>query len=146
LENIRKALLTDLGSIAEYYGPKGDTPLDPFTSAERMKQMISLNDLVVAEVDGSFAGFVYFFVNSHPWFEPEVESYGHILEVHVKEEYQGLGIATRILEYAMEDLKKQNVNVIYIDTGGDNAKAIRLYEKMGFREFGRTIHFKKIIG
>ena len=51
-----------------------------------------------------------------------------------------------MLEYAMEDLKKRNVNVIYIDTGGDNAKAIRLYEKMGFREFGRTIHFKKIIG
>jgi ribosomal protein S18 acetylase RimI-like enzyme len=69
-----------------------------------------------------------------------------VLEVHVKEEYQGLGIATRMLEYAMEDLKKWNVNVIYIDTGGDNAKAIRLYEKMGFREFGRTIHFKKIIG
>jgi len=51
-----------------------------------------------------------------------------------------------MLEYAMEDLKKWNVNVIYIDTGGDDAKAIRLYEKMGFREFGRTIHFKKIIG
>jgi len=49
-------------------------------------------------------------------------------------------------EYTMKDLKKRNVNVVYIDTGGDNAKAIRLYEKMGFREFGRTIHFKKIIG
>lgn len=51
----------DLGSIAEYYGPKGDTPLDPFTSAERMKQMISLDDLVVADVDGAFAGFCLFF-------------------------------------------------------------------------------------
>jgi len=70
LENIRKAILADLGSIAEHYGPKGDTPLDPFTSEERMKQIISLDDLVVAEVDGAFAGFVYFFVDSHPWFEP----------------------------------------------------------------------------
>ena len=53
--------------------------------------------------------------------------------------------ATRMLEYTMEDLKKRNVNVVYIDTRGDNAKAIHLYKKMGFREFGRTIHFKKII-
>jgi len=145
LENIRKALLADLGSIAKYYGPKGDTPLDPFTSEERMKQMINLDDLVVAEVNGSFAGFVYFFVDSHPWFESEVERYGHILEVHVKKEYQGVGLATRMLEYAIEDLKKRDVHVVYIDTGGDNARAIRLYEKMGFKEFGRTIHFKKII-
>ena len=86
-----------------------------------------------------------FFVDSHPWFEPEVERYGHILEVHVKREYQGLGTATGMLEYTMEDLKKRNVNVVYIDTRGDNAKAIHLYKKMGFREFGRTIHFKKII-
>jgi len=146
LENIRKALLTDLASIAEYYGPKGDTLLDPFTSEERMKQMISLDDLVVAEVDGSFAGFIYFFIDSHPWFDPEVGRYGHILEVHVKREYQSLGIATRMLEFALEDLKKRNMNVVYIDTGGDNARAIRLYEKMGFREFRRTVYFRKIIG
>ena len=145
MENIRKAILADLGSIAEYYGPKGDTPLDPFTSEERMKQMISLDDLVVAEVDGAFAGFVYFFVDSHPWFEPRVKRYGHILEVHVKKEYQGVGLATRMLGCAIEDLKKRDVNVVYIDAGEDNAKAIRLYKKMGFREFGRTIHFKKTI-
>jgi len=60
LENIRKALLADLGSIAEYYGPKGDAPFDPFTSEERMKQMISVDDLVVAEVDGSFADLSIF--------------------------------------------------------------------------------------
>ena len=41
--------------------------------------------------------------------------------------------------------KKRNVNVVYIDTRGDNVKAIHLYKKMGFREFGRTIHFRKII-
>lgn len=41
-------------------------PLDPFENEESMRQMISLDDLVVAEVDGSFAGFVYFSVDSHP--------------------------------------------------------------------------------
>jgi RimJ/RimL family protein N-acetyltransferase len=57
-----------------------------------------------------------------------------------------MGLATRMLEYTIEDLKKRNVNVVYTDIGGDNARAIRLCEKMGFREFGRTIHFKKAIG
>lgn len=59
------------------------------------------------------------------------ERYGHISEVHVKKEYQGVGLATHMLEYTIEELKKWDVNVVYIDTGGDNAKAIHLYEKMG---------------
>jgi ribosomal protein S18 acetylase RimI-like enzyme len=142
---IRNALHTDLKSIVEYYGTKGDTPFDPFANEGLLRQVVNLNDLIVAEVNGSFAGFVYFFVGDHPWFEPETDKFGHILEVHVKPQYQGKGIATRMLDYAMEDLKKRNVRAVYIDTGANNAEALRLYEKMGFREFRRTIHFKKTI-
>jgi ribosomal protein S18 acetylase RimI-like enzyme len=143
LENIRKARSSDLASIAKYYGVRGDTPLDPFTSEDRLKQMVDLNDLAIAEVDGFFAGFVYYFVGDHPWFDPEVDMYGHILEVHVKPEYQGMGTGTRMLEYAIEDLKKRNAKVVYIDTGSNNVKALRLYQGMGFKEFGQTIHLKK---
>jgi ribosomal protein S18 acetylase RimI-like enzyme len=143
--NIRKALPTDLTSIVDYYGTKGDTPFDPFANEDLLRQVVDLNDLIIAEVKGSFAGFVYFFDGDHPWFEPEVDKFGHIMEVHVKPQYQGKGIATRMLDYAMEDLRKRNVRVAYIDTGANNVEALRLYEKMGFREFGRTIHFKKII-
>lgn len=145
MENIRKALPSDLTSIVEYYGTNGDTPWDPFADVGRLKHMVDLNDLIVAEVNGSFAGFVYFFVGDHPWFEPEVDKYGHILEVHVKPQYQGMGIATHMLEYAIQDLKKRCVKVVYTDTGANNAKALRLYEKIGFKEFGRHIHFKKTI-
>ena len=143
--NIRKARSADLRSIVDYYGTKGDSPFDPFANEDLLRQKVDLDDLIVAEVNGSFAGFVYFFVGDHPWFEPEVDRFGHILEVHVKSQYQGRGIATRMLEYAMEDLRKRNVSVIYIDTGANNVEALHLYEKMGFREFGRTIHFKKVI-
>jgi ribosomal protein S18 acetylase RimI-like enzyme len=143
--NIRKARSADLRSIVDYYGTKGDSPFDPFANEDLLRQKVGLDDLIVAEVNGSFAGFVYFFVGDHPWFEPEVDRFGHILEVHVKSQYQGRGIATRMLEYAMEDLRKRNVSVIYIDTGANNVEALHLYEKMGFREFGRTIHFKKVI-
>jgi ribosomal protein S18 acetylase RimI-like enzyme len=145
LENIRKARSSDLASIAKLYGAKGDTPLDPFTSEDRLKQMIDLNDLAIAEVDGFFAGFVYYFVSDHPWFDPGINMYGHILEVHVKEEYQGRGIGTRMLEYVIEDLKKRNARAVYIDTGSNNVKALRVYKKLGFKEFGQTIHLKKAI-
>jgi ribosomal protein S18 acetylase RimI-like enzyme len=56
-----------------------------------------------------------------------------------------MGIATEMLEYATTDLKKRGVEVVYIDTGSNNAKARHLYEKMGFREFRRTLHFKKAL-
>jgi ribosomal protein S18 acetylase RimI-like enzyme len=45
----------------------------------------------------------------------------------------------------LEDLRNRNVRVVYIDTGANNEKALHLYKKMGFIEFGRTIHFRKII-
>jgi ribosomal protein S18 acetylase RimI-like enzyme len=143
--NIRKARSEDLRSIVDYYGTKGDSPFDPFANEDLLRQKVDLDDLIVAEVNGAFAGFVYFFVGDHPWFEPEVDRFGHILEVHVKSQYQGRGTATRMLEYAMEDLRKRNVSAIYIDTGANNVEALHLYEKMGFRELGRTIHFKKVI-
>jgi len=143
--NIRKALSADLTSIVDYYGTKGDSPFDPFANEDLLRRKVDLNDLIIAEENGSFAGFLYFFVGDHPWFEPDVDRFGHILEVHVKPQYQGKGAATRMLEYAMEDLKKRNVNVAYIDTGANNLKALRMYEKMGFKEFGRTIHLKKRI-
>ena len=145
MENIRKALPSDLASIVEYYGTKGDTPWDPFADVNRLRQMVDLKDLIVAEVNGSFAGFLYFFVGDHPWFEPGVDKFGHIMEVHVKPQYQSKGAATRMMEYAMEDLKKRKVNVVYIDTGANNLKALRMYEKMGFKEFGRTVHLRKRI-
>jgi ribosomal protein S18 acetylase RimI-like enzyme len=143
--NVRKAVSSDLRSIAEYYGPKGDTPWDPFASEDRLKQTVDLNDLVIAEIDGSFVGFLYSLIDERPWFDLEVERYGHILEVHVKSGYQGMGIATRMIEYVMDDLKKRNVRVVYVDTRENNNKALHLYGKMGFKEFGRTIHLKKTI-
>ena len=143
--NVRKAISSDLRSIAEYYGPKGDTPWDPFASEDRLKQMVDLNDLVIAEIDGSFVGFLCFLIDEHPWFDLEAERFGHILEVHVKSEYREMGIATHMIEYAMDDLKKRNVRVVYVDTRENNTKALHLYGKMGFKEFGRTIHFKKTI-
>jgi ribosomal protein S18 acetylase RimI-like enzyme len=143
---IRKALRTDLKLIVDFYGTKGDTPFDPFANENLLRRVVDLNDLIVAEVNGSFAGFVYFFVGDHPWFDLETDKFGHVMEVHVKPQYQGRGIATSMLDYAIEDLRKRNVRTVYIDTGANNAEALRLYEKLGFQEFGRTIHFKKIIG
>jgi ribosomal protein S18 acetylase RimI-like enzyme len=142
---IRKALPTDLASIVDYYGTKGDTPFDPFANEDLLRQVVGLNDLIIAEVNGAFAGFVYFFVGDHPWFEPEVDKFGHIMEVHVKPQFQDRGIATRMLDYTIEELKKRNVTVVYIDTSAKNVEALHLYQKMGFREFGKTVHFKKTI-
>jgi ribosomal protein S18 acetylase RimI-like enzyme len=142
---IRKALSTDLRSIVDYYGTKGDTPFDPFANEDLLRQVVDLNDLIIAEVNGAFAGFVYFFVGDHPWFEPEVDKFGHIMEVHMKPQFQDRGIATRMLDYTIEELKKRNVTVVYIDTSAKNVEALHLYQKMGFREFGKTVHFKKTI-
>lgn len=48
-----------------------------------------------------------------------------------KEEYRNMGIATDMLSYAIE-LDKNKRIMLLVDI--DNDKAIRLYEKLGFKK------------
>ncbi len=54
--------------------------------------------------------------------------------MYVKEEYRGLGIGRKILEYAIELAKKMNYDKMKLDTHDSMKVAIKLYHDYGFRE------------
>jgi ribosomal protein S18 acetylase RimI-like enzyme len=137
---VRQAVPDDLSLIVHHYGP-GDSPCDPFGDLTRL-QAIPLDGLIVVEVDGQYAGFLYWFVGENPWFDPAVETYAHIVEMQVVEGYRGIGVGKKMLVHALEQLKQHAVEAVYIDTREDNEVARRLYESMGFRPFSCTIHYK----
>ncbi len=139
---VRSWVSEDLALIAQHSGPSGDEPWDPFSDAEALRQ-VPLDGLIVAEVNGEYAGFLYWFLGRRPWFAPEVDRFGHILEVQVLPRFRGQGVGKALLNHALERLNEESAEVVYIDTTDDNDAARRLYEGAGFSPFLRTIHYRR---
>ena len=58
----------------------------------------------------------------------------HIYNISVKKEYQNCGIGSYLLEYLIEDLKKDGITLVVLEVRKSNAKAIHLYKKYRFVE------------
>jgi ribosomal protein S18 acetylase RimI-like enzyme len=138
--SVRRAASSDLTHIVRHYGP-GDSPWDPFADLAKL-QTIPLEGLIVAEVQGQYAGFLYWFAGENPWFDSRIDRYAHIVEVQVVERYRGQGVGKSLLIYALERIKEKSIAAIYVDTTEGNAVARRLYESAGFHSFSRTIHYR----
>ena len=62
----------------------------------------------------------------------------------VDEDHQKHGIATKLLQTALEFLKKKKMRKVVTRSKADNAAAIRLFEKMGFEKEGYfKEHYRK---
>ncbi len=137
---VRSATAKDLPSVTDHYG-KADTPWDPFGDVPKL-EAIPLEGLLVAEVGGEYAGFLYWFEGEKPWFDRDVGRYAHIEEVQVLRKHRGRRVGKRLLTTALNRLRASGVGAIYIETTEDNDIAQRLYEGAGFRPLFGTIHYK----
>ena len=87
---------------------------------------------LVAEVDGSVIGTVTLLRQAHPLFHHRAELAG--LVVHP--DYQGSGIARKLVETAEERAAEMGILLLEINCrGGEPAE--RIYPRFGFLEFGR---------
>ncbi|AEM39474.1 ribosomal-protein-alanine acetyltransferase [Pyrolobus fumarii 1A] len=60
---------------------------------------------------------------------------GHIISLAVLPEYRRRGIATKLMEAAMDSLKREyGAQEVYLEVRVSNTPAIKLYEKLGFRK------------
>lgn len=57
--------------------------------------------------------------------------------IFLLQKYCGMGIGRKLMEYAIECAKKTTIEQLKLGVFADNAGAIHLYEKLGFREWGR---------
>jgi GNAT superfamily N-acetyltransferase len=74
-----------------------------------------------------------------------------LVNVSVREAYQGKGIGKRLILSAIELAKKENANVLELGTGNSSINQLALYQKCGFRivgvdrDFFRRHYKEKII-
>ena len=64
--------------------------------------------------------------------------------IFILQRYCGIGIGRKLMEYAIENARKTELEQLKLGVFDDNVAAIRLYEKLGFREWGREPHAFKL--
>ncbi|MBW4528993.1 MAG: GNAT family N-acetyltransferase [Phormidium tanganyikae FI6-MK23] len=113
----------------------------------RVSQQKAIEDVCAAEdinvwvaIDaGSTKGFVAVKLDSE-------SSMGEIYMVAVDPDFQGQGIGTALIEFALPWMKEAGMTVAMVETGGDpgHAPARRTYEKLGFGLLPIARYFKKL--
>ena len=71
---------------------------------------------------------------------------GEIYMVAVEPDFQGHGIGSALVQFALDWMKESGMSVAMVETGGDpgHAPACRTYEKAGFKLFPVARYFKKL--
>lgn len=59
-----------------------------------------------------------------------------LININVLDSFQNQKIASKLLEYMINDCTKNNVTSITLEVKSTNVKAIHLYQKYGFKEIG----------
>lgn len=70
---------------------------------------------------------------------------GRFMGIGVAKKYRRRGIATKLYNIAIKDLKKKHVKEIITKTWSTNTRSIPLFEKMGFKKY-KTIKNARIDG
>ncbi|OLD12889.1 MAG: hypothetical protein AUI50_08230 [Crenarchaeota archaeon 13_1_40CM_2_52_14] len=126
---VRHSTKSDLPNIEGHYGLL-DNAGDPFCDVTRIQE-VRFDWLVIAEVAGEYAGFLYWHLGEKPFFAPSIGKFAHIREVQVVEKFQQRGIGRKLIVYALERLKALGTRDIFLATAETNDAARHLYENLG---------------
>ena len=112
-----------------------------YPTEELIREDVAQGLMYIQRVDGLLAGAVAVFNGTG---EPEYDAVpwtgglnpGYFHRLVIDPPMQGAGMAGGILDDLQQMLRRQGCDCIRCDTALNNKRAIRLYEKMGFRSCG----------
>ncbi|KAI5776836.1 acetyltransferase [Geopyxis carbonaria] len=115
LESIRSLISTDLS--------------EPYSIYVYRYFLYQWGDLCYMAVEqGSLVGVVISKLEAHR----EGPLRGYIAMLAVRKEHRGKGIATKLVQMAIDEMIKQEADQIALETETTNTAAIKLYERLGF--------------
>jgi GNAT superfamily N-acetyltransferase len=91
-------------------------------------------ELVVAELDGVIIGCGYARIDEAEQFK-KFSHFAYLGFMYVVPEQRGRGINARIVEHLRTWAKAKNIMELFLEVYSDNEKAIRAYEKAGFKQY-----------
>ena len=81
----------------------------------------------VAEYNGGIAGFIIGITSRN-----RSGKYGRIYTLDVGRDFRRMGVATALVESLLDGFKKCGCSRCFLEVRMDNARALSLYEKLGF--------------
>lgn len=97
-------------------------------SEEMIQKYIARGETYIAEKEGIVVG-VYVYVSSE-------EGTAEIMNISVREEFQGKGLGKQLILDAIKRIKQAGYTRIEIGTGNSSIGQLALYQKCGFRITG----------
>lgn len=91
--------------------------------------------LFVAERDGRVIGFHWTKVDT----EPDGEAVGEVYVVGIAPDAQGGGLGTALTARGLRHLFEQGLSVVDLYVEGDNAPALTVYRRLGFRNHKKDV-------
>ena len=88
--------------------------------------------LLVAEVDGVIAGYVYGSLEERDWAKL-LDAHGAIHDVYVADPYRRGGVARALMQAAIVALEGQGAGQVVLSSATPNTQAQALFASMGFR-------------
>ena len=152
---IRTATPLDDGALAELATvtfplacPPGSSPEDVAAhlrdtlSAGKFAQYLADPDITILVIDGGDGLHGYSMLVNRPAQDPDVAAAltrlpsAELSKVYVHPDHHGLGGAGRLMASTVERAAALGVAGVWLGVNDQNAKAIRFYEKSGFRKVG----------
>lgn len=96
------------------------------------------NFVLVAEAQGRIIGFIYCMTQKKP-IVYKVKKLGYIRDLFVLPKYRKKGIAKLLIQEVEKEFKKRKLKHIALDVLVGNKQAIKVYKKIGFKEFGKDM-------
>lgn len=90
--------------------------------------------VIVVQIDGKVVGYATFMI-----YMPE--RIGSVDNNAVDTEYQGRGIGTVMNKWIIDHFREKNLKIARVCTMKRDVPAQHVYEKNGFKELARTIHY-----
>lgn len=101
---------------------------------EKQKEQKSYAIKITAKEDNKILGRAYLYIMFNSLHE---EPFGFLEDVFVHEESRGKGVGTKLVEEIIAEAKKQNCYKIICTSRYGNEKVHALYEKLGFKDYGK---------
>ncbi|RLE75019.1 MAG: hypothetical protein DRJ56_06410 [Thermoprotei archaeon] len=141
----------DLDALVEFWADMSDDPvvsgrIYPPTEENKRKWCSWVlkvreedeHQVLVAESNGQVIGYILFRIRTDlPLWSPH--KMATIYDLYVRPDFRRKGVATELLARALEVMRSRGATLVMITALVANEPALRLYRKMGFRDFRLTL-------
>lgn len=147
---IRPAKIEDLPVLLDFEQKIIETelPMDPTLIQDKKINYYSIRDYIlsnhtevlVAEIDGKVIGSGYGQIRDRKNYFKQ-KQLGYIGFIYVKEEYRGQSISQNIIQQLCHWFSLKNIEEIRLTVYNQNPRAIKAYEKIGFKKHIAEMRF-----